>query len=109
MGLEPTTPCLQSRSTGVRGVEPGEPAGARRDIASRTKEQLSRGSCVQGSPARSTWVLPVPRWLLRLGQKALATFAATSRTDKELAAVPTMEHSFQGDWNYTIVPQTTAA
>jgi transposase len=30
-------------------------------------------------------------------------------TDKELAAVPITKHSFQGEWNYTIAPRTTAA
>jgi hypothetical protein len=38
-----------------------------------------------------------------------ATTRATKVTDKELAAVPITKHSFHGDWNYTIVPQTTAA
>ncbi len=33
----------------------------------------------------------------------------TKVTDKELAAVPITKHSFQGDWNYTITPRTTAA
>ena len=33
----------------------------------------------------------------------------TKVTDKQLAAVPITKHSFHGDWNYTIVPQTTAA
>ncbi len=33
----------------------------------------------------------------------------TKVTDKELAAVPIAKHGFQGDWNYTVTPGTTAA
>jgi transposase len=32
----------------------------------------------------------------------------TKVTDKELAGIPIRRHSFQGDWNYTIAPRTTA-
>jgi hypothetical protein len=43
----------------------------------------------------------------QLGQGYYPT--GTKVTDKELAAVPITKHRFQGEWNYTIAPRTTAA
>ena len=78
MGIEPTTPCLQSRTEVVLAVVLGVEPDSLMPSRVGAFPQVSTGSAIRHVSARSVWGRSVPPRLDPLAISPLVTFAATS-------------------------------